>query len=80
MARIAAADYLRRKDVDMGSTYETDSTKKSDRLELALQAAVIVKSVGDLVGCRSWLVARRALQDLRKLVGELAKTVEDASK
>jgi hypothetical protein len=64
----------------MGSTYETDSIEKRDEIGLALQAAILVKSAGNLVGCRSWLVARLTLKELRQRVDELAKTIEAGSK
>ena len=64
----------------MGGTYETDGIEKRDEIGLALQAAVLVKSAGNLVGCRSWLVARLSLKELRQRVDELAKAIEAGSK
>jgi hypothetical protein len=64
----------------MGSTYETDSIEKGDRVALTVQAAVLVKYAGNLVACQSWLVARLALAELRKHIDELAKTIEAGSK
>jgi len=64
----------------VGRTYETDSIEKRDEIGLALQAAVLVQSVGTLVGCRSWLVARLTLEEVRQRVDELAKTIEAGSK
>jgi hypothetical protein len=39
-----------------------------------------VKSAANLLGCRSWLVARLTLKELRQRVDELAKTIEAGSK
>ena len=64
----------------MGSTYETDGIEKRDEIGLALQAAVLVKTLGNMFACRSWLVARLALQELRLRVDELAKTIETGSR
>jgi len=64
----------------MGSTYETDSIEKRDEIGLALQAAMIVKELGSLVGCGSWLVARLTLKELRQRIDALAKTIEAGSK
>jgi hypothetical protein len=64
----------------MGSTYETDTVNKRDELTLALQAALVVKMVSNLVSCPSWLLARLTLRELRQRVDELAKTIEAGSK
>lgn len=64
----------------MGSTYETDSIKPRDEIALALQAAVLVKSAGNLIGCHSWLVARLTLQEVRQRVDELEKTIAAGSR
>ena len=64
----------------MGSTYETDGIEKRDEIVLTMQAAILVKSSGNLVRCRSWLVARLALKELRQSIDELAKTIEAGSK
>ena len=64
----------------MGSTYETDSIGKQGEIGLALQAAVIVKQLANLIGCRSWLVARLTIKEIRQLIDELAKAIEDGSK
>jgi nitroreductase len=63
----------------MGSTYETDSIENRDEIGLALQAAMLVKSATNLVGCRSWLVARLTLKELRQRVDELVKVIESGS-
>lgn len=59
----------------MGGTYEGDGIEKRDEIALALMAAVLVKSAGNLIGCRSWLVARLTLREIRQRVDELEKTI-----
>ena len=64
----------------MGRTYETDRIEKRDEITLALQAAVLIKSAANMIGCGSWLVARLALKELYQRVDELTKTIEAGSK
>ena len=64
----------------MGSTYETDGVSDRDEIALALEAAMAVKALGNLIGCHSWLGARLALRELRHGVDKLAKTIEAGSR
>ena len=60
----------------MGSTYETDRVSDRDEVGLALEAAMAVKTLGNLIGCHSWLQAALAMRDLEKRVAGLKATVE----
>ena len=64
----------------MGNTYETDKVETRDEFQILVQAAVVMRSLSNLVGCKSWLVARLALKELRQRVDELAQTIEVGSK
>lgn len=64
----------------MGNSYETDSTSKEQQLSLAIQAAVVMKTLGNLVGCRSCLQARLVVRELQVHFDMLKKVVEELSK
>jgi hypothetical protein len=63
----------------MGNTYETDGIDKRNEIALALQASVAMKSLGNLIACRSWLQARLALREVKMRVDDLSKTVTQGS-
>jgi len=62
------------------STYETDGVEKRDEIVLAIQAALVMKSLSQLVGCRSWLVAKLAMREVTKRLDELQSTVAKEGK
>lgn len=64
----------------MGNTYETDGIETRDVLALTVQAATTVKSLGNLIACRSWLQARLALREVWQQVEGLSKTIEKGRK
>lgn len=64
----------------MGITYETDGIDGKSSVELSVRSALVVKSVANLIGCKSWLVARLALRELRTTVDALSKAIEAGSK
>lgn len=38
-------------EVDMGNTYETDGVNDRDEIMLTLQAAIVTRALGNLIGC-----------------------------
>ena len=64
----------------MGNTYETDTIERRDEITLAVQSAIIMKSLSHLVGCKSWLLARLSLKDIRRRVDEIEQTITKGSK
>ena len=64
----------------MGSTYETDGIESRDTVALTVQVACVVKTLGNLIACKSWLQARLALREAAEMMDRLAKMVEAGSK
>jgi len=64
----------------MGSTYEKDRIDAKDAIELTILAATVVKALGNLIACRSWLQARLALRCVQEQMGRMAAKVEKGSK
>jgi hypothetical protein len=79
MARRGVARWLAKLAVklrrDMGNTYETDGVSGSDEIKMALQAAMAVKALGNMIGCHSWLQAALAMKDVEKRLDALKQTV-----
>lgn len=63
----------------MGSTYETDSVCTKDSLTLSLLAAATIKSLANLINCKSWLAARISMKAVQLGMDELTKTVKKGS-
>jgi len=64
----------------MGSTYETDGIESRDTVALTVQVACVVKTLGNLIACKSWLQARLASREAAEMMDRLAKMVEAGSK
>ena len=64
----------------MGSTYENDGIDTGDVLFLTVQAATVMKALGNLIACRSWMQARLVLAEAHELMDRIDKTVELGSK
>jgi hypothetical protein len=64
----------------MGNTYETDRISDRDEIALALAAAMTVKTLGNMIGCHSWLTARLSLRELLGQVDKLTETIRAGSK
>jgi len=64
----------------MGSTYETDRMDAKDTVALTIQAACVVKTLGNLIACKSWLQARLALSETAGMMDRLIEMVEKGSR
>jgi len=53
--------------------------ESKDRIALTIQAACVTKTLGNLIACSSWLVARLALREVHEHVDRLTKMVEEGT-
>jgi len=61
-------------------SYETDGIENRDMIALTIQAATVVKTVSNLIACRSWLQAKLALREAQGMMVRMAEMVEKGSK
>jgi len=61
-------------------SYETDKIESRDIIALTIQAAAVVKTVSNLIACRSWLQAKLALREAQRMMDTAAAMVEKGSK
>jgi hypothetical protein len=63
----------------MGKTYDTDGIDTRNVLAMTVQVALVVKSLANLISCRSWLQARLAIQETQERLDKLVEMVEKGS-